>query len=101
MAQGGIVVDMGNGLRLEFGPYLGTGTAYNETEGLSDGTGPYYLYGIKSSAFMIFNETIEIGVDVGYEGFTHKQKYNFGFGTEEVTYRGHGARVALVFGVAF
>ena len=99
MAQGGITADMGNGFTLELSPYLGAGSAYNSTENFNDGTGPYLLYGIKGGAFMLFGENIEVGVEVGYEGFTHEQEYDFGSFSDEVTYSGHGAHVALVIGV--
>lgn len=101
IVQGGLVVDMGRGITFELTPYLGTGTAHNEAEGFDDGTGPYYLYGIKGSAFILFNENIEIGVDVGYEGFTHDQEHDFGSETKEITYEGSGARVALIIGMTF
>ena len=101
MVQGGVIFDMGGGFILEFGPYLGAGVADNETEGFSDGTGPYFLYGIKGSALIELNENIEIGVNLGYEGFTHEQEYDFGLRNEDVTYSGHGAHVALIFGVNF
>lgn len=100
MIQGGLVVDAGRGLTFELGPYLGAGTADNETTGFSDGNGPYFLYGIKGSAIMLLNETIEFGVDLGYEGFTQEQEYDLGL-TEDVTYSGSGAHVALIVGMAF
>ena len=102
MIQGGVIVKAGEGFVLEFGPYLGFGIADNETTGFSDGTGPYALFGVKGGAFILLNENIELGVDLGYEGFSHKQEYEDRFGRDEdVTYNGSGAHVALVLAVNF
>ena len=100
--QGGFIAKAGKNFVFEVGPYLGLGIAYNETTGYTDSTGSYGLFGIKGGAFILPSENIEIGLELGYEGFEHKQDYKDGFGgTVDVTFSGSGPRVAAVFVVKF
>lgn len=102
MLQGGFIARAGDLCAFEVGPYLGIGIANNETTGYSDGTGSYGLFGLKGGAFFLLGESVELGLELGYEGFAHEQEYDIGMGvTEDVTFSGSGARVAAVLAVKF
>ncbi len=101
MIQGGFIAKAGENFVFEVGPYLGIGIANNETTGYSDGTGSYGLFGVKAGAFVLLGDNIELGLELGYEGFAHEQEYKDGSGTEDVTFRGNGPRIAAVLAVKF
>lgn len=100
MIQGGFIAKASEDIIFEAGPYLGIGIADNETTRYSDGTGPYGLFGIKGSVFIVLVENIEFGVELGYEGFAHEQEYDFD-GSEDVTFTGSGMRAAASLSITF
>ncbi len=86
----------------EVAPYLGLGVASNETTGYTSGTGSYGLFGVKGSAFVLLGDNVELGLELGYEGFSHDQEFDLGGGfTETVTFSGSGPRVAAVLAIKF
>ena len=103
--QGGLAVQAGENVVLEFGPYLGLGIANSEARGYTyrDGSGPYTLFGIKGGAFVLLGENIELGLEVGYEGFStkHESKDDIFSSTDVITFSGGGPRVAGVLVVKF
>ncbi len=102
LLQGGVAAKAGDNVVLELGPYLGIGIAENDTTGYSDGTGGYGLFGIKAGAFALLGDHIELGLELGYEGFSHEQEYDNGWlGSETVTFSGSGAHVAGVLAITF
>lgn len=103
MVQGGIAGKVGNNFIVEVSPFLGIGVANNETDSFSDATGSYGLYGIKGTAFILLGDHVELGLEVGYEGFAHEKSYG-GTSPDEtvdVTYKGNGVRAAGVLAVKF
>lgn len=74
LGQGGVAYRIGNIVVLEAQPYLGVGGASLEAQDASgfevlDGTASYFLFGIKAGAFVEITDNIELGVEVGYQGF--------------------------------
>jgi len=71
MGQGGVAVKIGEYIILEALPYLGAGGAVTEVTFANgaddDGGGNYFMYGIKGSAFFKLSESIELGVEIGYQ----------------------------------
>lgn len=101
LLQGGLAARAGEVVVLEFGPYLGFGIAENDVSGFDDGTGPYGLFGIKGGVFVSLSEKVELGLEVGYEGFATEQEFEI-FGSDvDVTFSGSGARVAGVLAIKF
>ncbi|MEI6890659.1 MAG: hypothetical protein V5783_00680 [Pontiella sp.] len=103
LLQGGFIAKAGDHIVLEVGPYLGIGIADNETSGYSgSGTGSYGLFGVKGGAFFLLGSKVELGLELGYEAFSHEQEYDGGWiGNEDVTFSGSGVHVAAVFAVKF
>ena len=102
MIAGGFVGKIGNAFTYEVGPYLGLGIAENETTGYESGSGSYAFFGVKGGAFVSLGDSIELGLELGYEGFSHEQEYEGGWlGNETVTFSGSGAHVAAVLAVKF
>ncbi|MDZ8118073.1 hypothetical protein [Pontiella agarivorans] len=102
LLQGGLAAKVGEQVVIEAGPYLGLGIAENETTGYDDGTGGYGLFGLKAGVFVLLGENVELGLEVGYEGFSHEQEYDGGWiGTDDVTFSGSGAHVAGVLAIKF
>jgi hypothetical protein len=102
MFQGGFIAKAGDYVVLEVGPYLGFGVAANETTGYDTGMGAYGLFGVKGGAFVLLGSNIELGLELGYEGFSHEQEYEGGWiGNETVTFSGSGAHFAAVLAVKF
>lgn len=103
LLQGGFIAKAGDNFVFEVGPYLGIGVAENETTGYtSEGRGSYGLFGVKGGAFVLLGENVELGLELGYEAFSHEQEYEGGWiGNEDVTFSGSGGHVAAVLAVKF
>jgi len=102
MIQGGVAIKLGERFVLEAGPYLGIGGANVELTGFDDGSGPYAFFGVKAGAFIMLGERVDLGLELGYEGFAQKQEFSDSFGnTADVTFTGNGARVAIVLAIKF
>lgn len=102
MGQGGFIARAGDMVVLEVGPYLGVGSANNETTGYAEGSGTYGLFGVKGAAFIQLGENVELGLELGAEGFSHEQEYEGGWiGNETVTFSGSGVHAAAVLSVKF
>lgn len=112
---------------MEIGPYLGVGSASNDTEGFAGkGRGAYAFFGVKGGVYFMLGNRVELGLEAGYERFVHEQEYNIledvpvasvaadtakgrhgsvaysGRGVRgDVTYSGSGAHVAGVLTVKF
>jgi len=69
MIQGGLALRGGDHFIFELTPYVGLGGAQNRVKGEFIENGPYWLYGIKAGFFFELSSTIELGLEVGYEGF--------------------------------
>ncbi len=102
MVQGGLAVRSGDVFVFELGPYLGIGGARQEITGFSDGSGGYAMYGIKGGAFFMLGSNVELGLELGYGGFSSDVEFDFGGGVKaDGTISGDGGNAALVFGVTF
>jgi hypothetical protein len=103
LSRGSITAKAGDNVVLEVGPYLGFGVAENDTTGYSgSGRGSYGLFGVKGGAFVLLGDNVELGLELGFEGFSHDQEYEGGWiGNETVTFSGSGGHVAAVLAVKF
>jgi|SRR6478736_2512881 len=102
MIQGGVAIKLGHNWVVEFGPYLGLGVAETELTGFEDGTGPYGFLGVKAGVFVGLGDRVELGLELGYEGFSQEQEFDDGFGgTVDVTFSGSGPRLAAVLAFKF
>jgi len=102
MIQGGLVVKASESVTLEFGPYLGIGSGKTEVTGFTSGRGAHAFFGVKGGVFVILGDSVELGLELGYEGFAQEQEFDDGFGgTVDVTFSGSGVRGALVAAVKF
>ncbi|MCF7816986.1 MAG: hypothetical protein K9M54_03800 [Kiritimatiellales bacterium] len=102
MIQGGVAAKAGDILIFEITPFVGLGVAEQEITGMTDGRGGYVMYGIKGGAFVLLGSNVEIGLEVGYEGFANDVEFDFGGGaTADGTFTGSGATVSAVLAVTF
>lgn len=101
MIQGGVAFRAGEIVVIELGPYLGLGSANNEITGFSDGNGPFGLFGMKTGVFVRLGPSVELGLELGYEGIATTQEISDGFTTEDIDFTGSGARFAGVVMVCF
>lgn len=104
--QGGVVYKAHDTLIFEAGPYVGLGIAVTDTviEGVGEftnQTGPYVLYGIKGGVLFQVSASVELGFELGYEGFSMEQEYEYLGSTFDATYSGHGGRISGVLGIKF
>ena len=75
MIQGGLAIKASDTLIFELTPYFGLGGAQNRIQGFSIENGPYYFYGIKGGFFFEVSRNIELGLELGYEGFIQEVEY--------------------------
>ena len=101
IAQGGIVAKLGNYIVIEAMPYLGAGGASVEITGFSDGSAPYFMYGVKGGIFAQLGNSVELGIEAGYHGFSSEVELDFGGSTADLTLSGSGPRVAAVLAIKF
>ena len=101
MIQGGVAFRAGEIVVIEVGPYLGLGSASNEITGFTDGDGPFGLFGLKAGVFVLLGQSVELGLELGYEGIATTQEVTDGFDTVDIDFTGGGARVAGVVMVCF
>jgi hypothetical protein len=101
MGQGGVVAKLGQYIVVEAVPYLGLGGAHTEITGFSDGGATYAMYGIKGGVFVLLGQSVELGLEAGYHGFTSEVELDFGGPTADLTLSGNGARVAGVLAIKF
>jgi hypothetical protein len=101
MGQGGIAAKLGDYVVVEAMPYLGLGGASVEITGFTDGGAPYVMYGVKGGMLVLLGDTIELGIEVGYHGFSSEVELDFGGPTVDATLSGSGVRGALVLAVKF
>ena len=97
MIQGGLALRGGDHFIFELTPYVGVGGAQNRIKGFSIENGPYYFYGIKGGFFFELSQSIELGLELGYEGFKQEVEY------ENMTIKstGSGFSGGLVLAVKF
>jgi len=100
MGQGGVAYKIGD-MVLELQPYLGVGGANVEITGFADGGGTYFLYGFKGGAFVALGSSVELGLEVGYQGFSSEVELDFGGVTTDLTLSGEGLRASGVLSVKF
>ncbi len=102
MGQGGVAARFGDYVVVEVMPYFGIGGASVEITSFSDGGAPYFIYGIKGGVFVLLGESIELGLELGYHGFSSEVELDFGGGvTTDLTLSGSGVRGALVAAIKF
>jgi hypothetical protein len=101
MIQGGMAIKLGQNWVVEFGPYLGLGVAETELTGFDDGTGPYAFLGVKAGVFVGLGDSVELGLELGYEGFSQEQEFEGFGGNVDVTFSGSGPRLAAVLAFKF
>ena len=106
IVEGGVAVQLGRVVVLEVAPFLGLGVANQsysiEGESISDGSGPYFLYGVKGGIFFQIGSNIELGLEAGYSGFTCDGEIEeFGGPTMDLTFTGGGFQGAGVLVVKF
>lgn len=99
--EGGFISRAGNNFVFEITPYIGAGGTTVNITGYTEGTAPYVLYGIKSGAFILLGDSIELGLELGYGGFTSEAEMNNGFLSGDITYSGDGFRGGVVLSVNF
>jgi len=97
MIQGGLAIKASESLIFELTPYFGLGGAQNRVKGVSIENGPYYFYGIKGGFFFELSNNIELGLELGYEGFQQEVEYQ----NIAIKSSGSGFRGALVLAVKF
>jgi len=97
MIQGGLAIKASESLIFELTPYFGLGGSQNRVKGVSIENGPYYFYGIKGGFFFELSSNIELGLELGYEGFQQEVEYQ----NIAITSSGSGFRGAFVLAVKF
>jgi hypothetical protein len=101
LGQGGVAYKIGDILVLEAQPYFGLGGANVEITEFSDGGATYFLYGIKGGAFVALGKAVELGVEVGYQGFSSEVELDFGGPTADLTLTGDGLHASAVLAIKF
>jgi len=101
--EGGVAVQLGRVVVLEVTSFFGLGIA-NQSYSLpvTDGSGLYVLYGVKSAIYFQIGRNIELGLEAGYAGFSSDGKIEQIDGsTTDLTFTGGGFQGAGVFVVKF
>ena len=101
MGQGGVAYKLGDLLVLEVQPYLGVGGANVEITGFTDGDAVYFMYGIKGGAFIALGKSVELGVEVGYQGISSEVELTIGSVTRDLTMSGDGLHASAVLAIKF
>ena len=101
MGQGGVAWKIGDIVVIEAQPYLGLGGASVEITDFSDGSAPYWMYGIKGGVFVELGKSFELGAEVGYQGISSTVELDFGGPTEDLELTGDGLHAALVLAIKF
>jgi|GEM_PF-6299102 len=104
VGEAGIAFKLGERVVIEAVPYLGVGSGTVEltdtsTNQSDDGDASYFLYGVKSGIFFIVQDAIELGLEVGYEGFSSDSEVKGS--SSDLSLSGDGLHVAAVFSVRF
>ena len=100
MGEGGIAAKLGDNVVIEAMPYFGFGGASVEITGFTDGSAPYYMYGLKGGIFVLLGESVELGLEAGYQAFSTEVEVELGGGVEaDWTWEGDGFRGALVLNI--
>lgn len=100
MGQGGVAFRVADILVLEAQPYLGIGGANVEITGFTDGGAPYVMYGVKGGAFFTVG-VVELGLELGYQGFSSEVELDFGGPTTDLTLTGSGLHASGVLAIKF
>jgi hypothetical protein len=101
MGQGGIAYKIGDIIVIEAQPYFGLGAASVELTGFTDGSAPYFMYGIKGGLFAQLGKSFELGVEVGYQAFSSTVELEYLGYTEDLTLKGDGLHASLVAAIKF
>ncbi len=99
MGQGGVAGKLGQHVVLELVPFVGVGGASVEITGFTDGSAPYFLYGVKGGVFILLGESIELGLEVAYQEFSSEVELKPS--TADLTLSGSGVRGAVVLAIKF
>ena len=100
VGEAGVALKLGRHVVLEATPYLGAGGADVEITGFSDGTAPYFMYGIKGGIFVLLGGSFELGLEAGYHAVSSEVDLDMsnigGPSSIDLTLDGDGARFAVV-----
>lgn len=96
MGQGGVAYKVGDIIVLEVQPYFGLGGAAVSLTGFTDGSAPYFMYGIKGGVFAQLGNSFELGVEFGYQAFSSTVELEYLTYTEDLTMTGDGLHASLV-----
>jgi len=90
-------------IHLELTPFIGIGSAKTTVEGNNgtSGTGTFLDYGITVGGFYTYNDHLQVGIDIGYEGFSAKSSLTFGPASYDITGKGGGFIAGLSLGYRF
>jgi opacity protein-like surface antigen len=102
LGQAGVAGKIGKNIVVEVLPYLGVGGAVTEvttsTGASDDGSGSYFMYGVKGGIFVQLSQSIELGVEIGYQGISVDVEVD---GGSDIELSGDGARGAAVLAIKF
>ncbi len=105
VGEAGVALKLGRHVVLETTPYLGAGGANVEITGFSDGTAPYFMYGVKGGIFVLLGDSFELGLEAGYHAVSSEVDLDMsnigGPSSIDLTLEGDGARFAVVVGFKF
>ncbi len=101
MGEGGIVAKLGERVVVEAMPYLGIGGASVEITGFTDGSAPYLMYGVKGGVFILLSDNVELGLELGYGGFSSEVELQQGLLVGDNTFKGSGGRASMVLALKF
>lgn len=105
IGEAGVALKLGQHVVLEAAPYLGAGGANVQITGFSDGTAPYFMYGVKGGIFVQLGNSFELGLEAGYQGVSSEVDLDMsnvgGPSSIDLTLEGDGVRFAVVAGFKF
>lgn len=105
IGEAGVALKLGQHVVLEAAPYLGAGGANVQITGFSDGTAPYFMYGVKGGIFVQLGNSFELGLEAGYQGVSSEVDLDMsnvgGPLSIDLTLEGDGVRFAVVAGFKF